>query len=111
LEVLKVPGLQSIGQTIIQSIHKIILLLLIRINFLKSIAIQLSELGDILIHRYGSLSQILKLLPLPLDQSLGNMMCMESSSEFQLVDTLGFHMGFHVSIPLVGYRTRNLVRG
>jgi hypothetical protein len=38
-------------------------------------------------------------------------MCMESSSEFQPVDSLGFLMGFHISILPVGYRTRELVRG
>jgi hypothetical protein len=35
---------------------------------------------------------------------------MESSSEVQPVDALGFLMGFHVSIPPVGYRTRKFVR-
>jgi hypothetical protein len=59
---------------------------------------------------------ILKLFLLQLDHSLGNMMCMESSSEFQPVDALGLLMGFDVSIPPVGYRTRGcrtreLVRG
>jgi hypothetical protein len=42
----------------------------------------LSELGDVLNHRHGPLFQILKLLLLQLDNSLGNMMCTESSSEF-----------------------------
>jgi hypothetical protein len=51
-EVLKILGLQSIGQTIIQAIQKIVLLLLISVNFLRSIARQLSELGDILDHRH-----------------------------------------------------------
>jgi hypothetical protein len=74
------------------------------------VARQMSELGDVLIHRHGPLFQILKLL-LRLDNSLGNMMCLESSFEFRPVDALGFLMGFHVGIPLVGYRTRKLVRG
>jgi hypothetical protein len=68
-------------------------------------------LSDILVHRHGLLLQILKLFLLQLDHSLGNMMCMESSSEFWLVDALGLLMGFHVSIPQVGCRTRELVRG
>jgi hypothetical protein len=68
------------------------------------------QLGDILVHRHGPLFQILKLL-LQLDNSLGNMRCAESSSEFRPIDALGFLMGFHVSIPLVGCRTRKLVRG
>jgi hypothetical protein len=55
--------------------------------------------------------QILKFLLLQLDNSLGNMMCTESSSELQPVDALGLLMGFHVSIPLVGCRTGKLVRG
>jgi hypothetical protein len=52
----------------------------------------------------------LKLLLQP-DHSSRNMMCMESSSEFRLVDAVGFLMGFHVSIPPVACRTRELVRG
>jgi hypothetical protein len=71
---------------------------------------QLSELGAVLIHRHGPMFQILKHL-LQLDNSLGNMMCMESRPEFPPVDALGFLMGFHISIPLVGCRTRKLVRG
>jgi hypothetical protein len=109
LEVLKLLDLQSIGQTIIQSIQKTVLFLLISVNFTRSIARQLSELSDILIHRHGPLFQILKLL-LQLDNSLVNMMCTESSSEFWLVDALGFLMGFHVSIPPVCCRTQKLVR-
>jgi hypothetical protein len=38
------------------------------------------------------------------------MVCTKSSSELWPVDALGFLMGFHVSIPPVGYRTRELVR-
>jgi hypothetical protein len=38
-------------------------------------------------------------------------MCTQSSSEFRPVHALGFLMSFHVSIPPVGYRTRELVRG
>jgi hypothetical protein len=82
LEVLKVPGFQSIGQPIIQAIQKTLLLLFISVDFNMSISRQLSELGDILVHRHGLLFQILKLLLLQLDHSLGNMICTESSSEF-----------------------------
>jgi hypothetical protein len=109
-DVLKIPGLQSIGQTIIQAIQGKVLLLLISVNFMRSIARQMSELGDILIHRHGPLFQIMKLL-LQLDNSFGNIMCMERSSEFWPDDALGFLMSFHVSIPLVGCKTRKLVRG
>jgi hypothetical protein len=45
LEIIKVLGLQSIAQFIIQSIQKAVLLLLISVNFMRSIARQLSELG------------------------------------------------------------------
>jgi hypothetical protein len=72
---------------------------------------QLGELGDLLVHRHGPLFQILKLLLLQLDDSLGNMMFTDSSSEFCPVDALGFLMGFHVSISPVGCRTRKLVKG
>jgi hypothetical protein len=111
LEVLKVSRLQSIGQSIIQAIQETFLLLLISVDLMRGIAGQLSELSDVLIHRHGLLFQILKLFLLQLDHSLRNMMCMESGSEFWLVDALGLLMGFHVSIPLVGCRTRELVRG
>jgi hypothetical protein len=111
LEVLKVPGLQSIGQSIIQAIQEIFRLLFISVDFMRSIARQLSELGDVLVHRHGPLFQFLKLLLLQLDNSLGNMMCTKSSSEFWSVDALEFLMGFHVSIPPIGCRTRKLVRG
>jgi hypothetical protein len=77
---------------------------------MRGVARQLSELGDVLIHRHGPLFQILKLL-LQLDNSLGNMMCMESSSGPRSVDALGVFMGFDVSIPPIGCRTRKLVRG
>jgi hypothetical protein len=77
---------------------------------MRGIARQLSELGDILIHRYGSLFQILKLLLLQLDNSLGNMIHTKSSSELWPVDALGFLMGFHISIPTVNCRTRKLMR-
>jgi hypothetical protein len=109
LEVLKDSSLQSIGQSINQAIQETFLLLLISVNFTRGIARQLSELGDILVHRHGPLFQILKLLQL--DNSLGNMMRMEKSSEFCPVDAFGFLMGFHVSIPPISYTTRKLVRG
>jgi hypothetical protein len=86
------------------------LLLLISVHFMWSIARQLSKLGNIFIHKHGPLFQIMELL-LQLDNPLGNMMCMESSSKFPLVDALGFLMGFHVSIPPIDCRTRKFVRG
>jgi hypothetical protein len=105
LEILKVLSFQSIGQSIIQVIQEALLLLLISVNFMGSIARQLSELGDVLIHRHGSLLQILELLFLKLDHSLGNMVCMESSSKLRLVDALRFFMSFHVSIPSINCRS------
>jgi hypothetical protein len=71
LEVLKVLSLQSIGQRIIQAIQDTLLFFLISVEFMQGIARQLSELGDVLIHRLGPLFQILKLLLLHLDNSLG----------------------------------------
>jgi hypothetical protein len=109
LKVLKVLSLQSIGQPIIQAIQETLLFLLISVNFMRGVVRQLSELGDVLVHRHGPMFQILKLL-LQLDNSLGKMMCMESGSELRPVDALGFLMGFHVSMPLVGCRTRKLAR-
>jgi hypothetical protein len=71
---------------------------------------KLSELGDVLIHNHGPLFQILELLLLQLNNPLGNMMCTESSSKFWPVDAFGFLMGFHISIPPIGCRTRKLER-
>jgi hypothetical protein len=62
LEVLKILGLQSIGQSIIQAIQKTVLLLLISVHFIWSIARQLSKHSDIIIHRHEPLFQILELL-------------------------------------------------
>jgi hypothetical protein len=62
LEVLKISSLQSIGQPIIQAVQETLLFLLISVDFMRSIMGQLSELGDILVHRHGPLFQILKLL-------------------------------------------------
>jgi hypothetical protein len=94
----------------IQAIQKTVLLLFISVHFFWSIARQLSEHGNVLIHSHGPLFQILELL-LQLNNPLGNMMCTKSSSEFQPVDALEFLMGFHISIPSVDCRTRKLVRG
>jgi hypothetical protein len=111
LEVLKVSSLQSIGQPVIQAIQETLMFLLISVNFMQGVARQLSELGDVLIHRHGPLFQILKLLLLQLDKYLGYMMCTESSSKQRPIDALGFLVGFHISIPSVGCKTRKLVRG
>jgi hypothetical protein len=62
LEVLKVSSLQSIGRPIIQAIQETLLSLLISVNFMWGVERQLSELGDVFIHRHGPLFQILKLL-------------------------------------------------
>jgi hypothetical protein len=111
LEVLNVSSLQSIGQSIIQAIQETFLLFLISVDLMRGIAGYLSELSDVLVHRHGPLFQLLKLFLLQLHHSLGNMMCTESSSKFRPFDALGFLMGFHISIPPVGCRTRELVRG
>jgi hypothetical protein len=62
LEVLKVLSLQSIGQPIIQTIQETLIFLLISVDFMWGVARQLSDLGDVLIHRHGPLFRILKLL-------------------------------------------------
>jgi hypothetical protein len=55
LEVLKVSSLQNIGQPIIQSIQEALMFLLISVNFMRGVARQLSEHGDVLVHRHGPL--------------------------------------------------------
>jgi hypothetical protein len=75
-----------------------------------STARQLSKLGDVLVHSHGPLFQILDLILLLLDNPLGNMMCMESSSKLWPVDALGLLVVFHIGIRPIGYRTIKLVR-
>jgi hypothetical protein len=99
LEVLKVSSLQSIGQSIIQAIQETLIFLLISVGFMWGVVRQLSEFGDVLIQTHGPLFQILKLLLLQLDNSLGNITCTKSSFELRPLDALGFLIGFHVSIP------------
>jgi hypothetical protein len=55
--------------------------LFISVDFMRGVTRQFSEFGDVLIHRHGHIFQILKLLLLQLDNSLGNMMCTESNGE------------------------------
>jgi hypothetical protein len=55
LKVLKVLSLQSIGQPIIQAVQETLLFLLISVDFMRGVTRQLSELGDVLIHRHGPL--------------------------------------------------------
>jgi hypothetical protein len=80
-------------------------------DLMRGIAGQLGELSSVLVHRHGPLFQILKLFLLQLDHSLGNTMCIEISPEFRPVDALGLLMGFHIGIPPIGCRTREMVRG
>jgi hypothetical protein len=51
-----------INKSIIQTIEETLLLLFISVNFMRGVARQLGELGDILIHRHGPLFHVLKLL-------------------------------------------------
>jgi hypothetical protein len=55
LEVLKISGLQSIVQPIIQVILETLLFFLISVDFMRGVTRQLSELGDVFIHRQGPL--------------------------------------------------------
>jgi hypothetical protein len=64
LEVLKVSSLQCMGQPIIKAIQETLLFLLISVKFMRGVARQLNELGNVLVHRHGPLFQIMKLLPL-----------------------------------------------
>jgi hypothetical protein len=104
LEIIKVPSLQSIGQTIIHTIKEIFLLLLINVDLIWSIVRQLSKPGDVLIHKHQSLLHILEFL-LQLDHAMGNMVSTESNSKLRPVDALRFLMSFHISIPPLGYRS------
>jgi hypothetical protein len=52
LEVLKVLSVQSIDQSIIQAIQETLMFLLISVDFMQGVMRQLSELGDVLIHRH-----------------------------------------------------------
>jgi hypothetical protein len=62
LEVLKISGFQSIGLPIIHAIQETLMFLLTSVDFMWGVKRQLSELGDVFVHRHGPLFQILKLL-------------------------------------------------
>jgi hypothetical protein len=55
MDVFKVPSLQSVGQSIIQTIQESLMLPFISVDFMRSIARQLTKLGDILVDRHGPL--------------------------------------------------------
>ena len=50
LKILEISGFQSIGQSIIQTIQETLLLLLISVYLIGSIARQLGEPSDVLLH-------------------------------------------------------------
>jgi hypothetical protein len=105
LKVFKVPSFQSVGQSIIQTIQETLMLLLISVNLIGSIAKQLGKPGDVLIHRYGSLFQVLEFLILELDHTLGNMVSMKGNSKRRPIDTLKFFISLYIDIPLVACRS------
>jgi hypothetical protein len=79
--------------------------LLISEYLVGSITRWLGEPSDVLIHYHGSLLQMLKLLLLELDHTLGNMVSSESNSELWPVNNLWFLMHFYISIPPVGCKS------
>jgi hypothetical protein len=104
LKILEVTCFQSIGKSIIQSIEKTLLLLLIGIHIIGSVAGKLSKMSDILTHHHGSLLQILELLLFKLDNSFRYMRRLESHLELILVDGVGFLMSFYICIPPISCR-------
>jgi hypothetical protein len=99
LKILKVTCFQSIGKSIIQSIEKTLLLLLVGVHIVGSIAGKMHEMSDILAHHHGSLLQILEFLLLELHNTLRYVMKSESHLELITVDAFGCFMSFFICIP------------
>jgi hypothetical protein len=76
----KVTCFQGIGTSIISTVEKTLLLLLIGVHVIGSVAGELHEMSDILTHCHRSLLQILELLLLEFDYTLGYMIEIEKPS-------------------------------
>jgi hypothetical protein len=66
-------------------------------------------MSDILAHRHGSFLQILELLLLELDYTLGYVISLESHLELILADAIKFFMRFYICIPPISYGAYQLV--
>jgi hypothetical protein len=110
LKILKVSGIQSIGESILQSFEETLLLLLIGVHIIWSVARKLREMSNVLTRHHGSLLQILELL-LELDITLRYMMRAESHLELIPVDGVRSFISFYICIPLVRCMSYQLVRG
>jgi hypothetical protein len=88
-----------------------LLLLLISVHVVWSVARKLCETSDILAHHLGSLFQILEFLLPELDNTLRYVMRLENHLELNLVDGVGFFMGFYICIPPIRCRSYQLVSG
>jgi hypothetical protein len=81
------------------------MLLHISVYLIGSIARQLGEASNVLIHRHGSLLQIMELLLLELHHTFRNMVSAKSCSKLRPVDALRFLMCFYIGFPSVGCRS------
>jgi hypothetical protein len=85
-------------------------LLLVGIYIIGSIAGKLCETSDILAHHHGPLLQILELLLLELDNTLGYVMRSERHLGLIPVDGVGFFISFYIGIPPIRCEDYKLVR-
>jgi hypothetical protein len=106
----KVTCFQGIGTSIISTVEKTLLLLLIGVHIIGSVAGELHEMSDILARCHRSLLQILELLLLEFDYTLGYMMRSESHLDLILVDVVGFFLSFYICIPPISCGAHKLVR-
>jgi hypothetical protein len=109
LKVLKVTCFQRICKSIVQSIKKTLLLLLVGAHVVGSVAGKLCEMSQILAQRHESLFQILELLLLELDNTLRYMMRSKIHLELIPVDGVGLFMSFYICIPPIRCRAYKLV--
>jgi hypothetical protein len=90
LKIDNITGLESISETIVQSVEKLVLLLLIYIH---------------VIHGHRTLLQIFKFFLLGLHHSKWHMMGPEVVPEFLPVDGLWLLMGFNICVPPIYNRS------
>jgi hypothetical protein len=101
---------QSIGKSILQTIEETHLLLLVGVCVIGTVAGKLHEMSDIFAHRHGSLLQILELLLLELDNTLGHVMRSKSHLKLIPIDVVEFFMSSYIGIPPINCGAYQLVQ-
>jgi hypothetical protein len=108
---IRIVGVEQLElNVIIQSIKEHILLLLISVDVFVGVSWHLNEWVEVLIHCHAALFQVSKLL-LQFYSATGHIVGMETSLELVPRARVDVCVGVAVRFPLVGYRSKELVRG